>query len=227
MPGKWNTDYEFEAHLKRAMRLPLAGKEAQLRLAPRMDSSRFDPEYYRKMQPRESAVLCLFYPNESGSPRLVFMLRRAYKGAHSGQMSFPGGKSDPEDLSLVRTALRETREEIGVEVPEEKVLGALTEFYIPVSGFLVFPYVASLQRAPVFSKNEREVERLYFADFETLYDMAGNWKYFSHRYGEESVEVPYFSLEDQRIWGATAVILGELMAQFGKAEGIRSRTPIR
>ncbi|MBE9518912.1 MAG: CoA pyrophosphatase, partial [Bacteroidetes bacterium] len=120
------------------LRHKLPGEKAQLRMAPT-----FRGNLTSVGLPIEAAVLVLFYPSD-GKTHLVFIKRNEYDGPHSAQVSFPGGAREANDLSLEETALRETREELGVDGQIE-VLGALTPLHIPVSNFMVYPFVGWME----------------------------------------------------------------------------------
>jgi len=105
---------------------------------------------------RPSAVLSLLYPVEK-ELHLLLIKRIADGKAHSGQIGFPGGKSEPSDADLKYTALREAHEEVGIMSADVDILGALTPLYIPVSNFQVYPFIGFTGQRPVFNINETEV----------------------------------------------------------------------
>lgn len=148
----------------------LPGKDAHQEAAP-----------YRKVNyetkdlgaARKSAVLILLYFKKD-EPYINLIQRPVYEGTHSGQIAFPGGKEEDTDSDMEFTALREANEEVGVIIEDVQVLGQLTEVYIPVSNFLVAPFVGIINYTPKFIPDAREVEEvleLKLADlinFETL-----------------------------------------------------------
>lgn len=157
---------------------------------------------------RRSAVLILLYPwmSEAYFP---LILRPPYDGKHGGQMALPGGKAEPSDESLVRTALREAQEEIGIKAIDVKVLGELTDVYIPVSNYIVHPVIGYINYKPDFYPDVREVERIYHTDIE---DIIRNREIVNReiRIGNQQVFVPGFEIQDSWVWGATSLILSEL-----------------
>lgn len=157
---------------------------------------------------RRSAVLILLYPwmSEAYFP---LILRPPYDGKHGGQMALPGGKAEPSDESLVRTALREAQEEIGIKAIDVKVLGELTDVYIPVSNYIVHPVIGYINYKPEFYPDVREVERIYHTDIE---DIIRNREIVNReiRIGNQQVFVPGFEIQDSWVWGATSLILSEL-----------------
>jgi 8-oxo-dGTP pyrophosphatase MutT (NUDIX family) len=197
------------AQLQLAVLGALPGKEAQLLMAPQpIDPRRIAakvPEDHRK-----SGVLLLFYPDAS---TIYFPLikRPQYPGAHSGQVALPGGKVEDGDPDVIFTALREAEEEIGIDAGKVEVIGSLTELYIPVSNFLVSPIVGFLDHKPTFIPEQREVARiiptalnhLVQPDIVKLTPISlGEGKY---------LETPYFDIAGEVVWGATAMILSELI----------------
>ena len=122
--------------------------------------------------------LILFYPHQ-GEVFLPLILRPTYDGVHSGQMAFPGGRYELTDEDLIRTAKREAQEEIGLRLNDVRVLGVLSELFIPPSNFFVLPVVATLPYRPDFFPDPREVEKV--------------------------IEVPYREIRDKTIVGQSEV----------------------
>src|SRR5258705_1551602 len=121
----------------------------------------------RRTQPpgrpgRPAAVLVLVYPDDSGVARVVLTERASRDGHHSGEVSFPGGKAEPEDADLSATALREAAEEIALDTAEAgvRVLGRLEPFWIPVSDFRVTPVLALAARRPRLLASPDEAARI-------------------------------------------------------------------
>ena len=166
---------------------------------------------------RPAAVLVLIAPDAAGDARVVLIRRTSYDGHHSGEVSFPGGAAENGDADLVATALREAREEIGLDPGAIglRVLGELEPFWIPVSNFRVTPIVAVAERLPAWTRDDREVERvieaplaafLPGAPIQTLERDIREWRI---RYG--AFELPELG-DGPAVWGATARILGQLGA---------------
>ena len=143
-------------------------------------------------------------------PILVLILRKTYKGVHSAQISFPGGKLEDGDTSLMETSLRETEEEVGVDKKTVTVIKELTEIYIPPSNFFVQPYIGFTQDTPSFIRQEDEVEEIvevplaHFMDDAVLTTRKLTTSYATN------IEVPAFMLNGHVVWGATAMILSEV-----------------
>ena len=116
-------------------------------------------ELYRSNSERKDAkkagVMALFYPKENNVTHLLLILRKTYKGVHSNQIAFPGGKFEPEDADLKYTALRETFEEVGVPLAAIHVIKALSPVYIPPSNFEVQPFVGVYDATASFRASRR------------------------------------------------------------------------
>lgn len=160
---------------------------------------------------REAAVLVLFFPLQ-GEPALVLTVRHADLRQHAGQIAFPGGRRDPGE-TLMETALREAREEIGLETDAVEILGRLTPLYIPPSNFCVTPFVGAVRHVPDLLPQDAEVEVILHVPVSHLLDpgmhLREPWTLHGRR-----VVVPYFAVDDYKVWGATAMMLAELLALF-------------
>jgi 8-oxo-dGTP pyrophosphatase MutT (NUDIX family) len=181
----------------------LPGEKAQLRMAPT-----FRGHLTSVGNPIEAAVLVLFYPSD-GKSQLVFIKRNEYDGPHSAQVSFPGGAREAGDLNLEETSLRETREELGVSGQIE-VLGALTPLHIPVSNFMVYPFVGWMEERPAFHPDPSEVQYVIEVPLRDLLDPSSRDSETMYHH-EQSIEAPFFRVENEKIWGATAMMLSEVL----------------
>jgi len=181
----------------------LPGEKAQRRMAPAFRGETISPE-----NPVPAAVLALFYAADKET-RLVFIKRNEYDGPHSAQVSFPGGAWEAADRSLEETALRETREEIGVTGPIE-ILGSLTPLHIPVSNFMVHPFIGWTREHPVFHPDPSEVQYVIEAGLDVLLDPSnrGSETIYHH---DRSIEAPFYRVGKEKIWGATAMMLSEIL----------------
>lgn len=165
--------------------------------------------------PRESAVLVLIHPVK-GVDHTLLMRRPIYTGVHSGQISFPGGKREPEDDSLHATALREFREETGADTAGFEVVGDLSRIHIPPSKTLVTPVVAWSADLGRLRPDPREVAELLDVPLaELLRDDILRRKPF--RMGLDGAErtAAYWDLNGQVVWGATALMIAELRTLLG------------
>lgn len=158
---------------------------------------------------RESAVLILFYPSDN-QVFIPLILRPQYDGVHGGQMAFPGGRAEKEDEHLERTALREAQEEIGVRVSDVTVLGKLTKLFIPPSNFYVQPVVGFMTHKPDFYPDPREVDKVIEITLENLKNpkIIGRKTLFVR--GIE-VDTPFYEILNTTVWGATAMMVSELL----------------
>jgi 8-oxo-dGTP pyrophosphatase MutT (NUDIX family) len=156
-----------------------------------------------------ASVLIFLYPHE-GKIMTLFMQRPDYDGVHGGQISFPGGKQQSSDINETETALREAQEETGADPSQIRVLGTLTPLFIPISNMLVTPVVGWAEYRPHFSHDKEEVVFLIEAELEAFFDPSiiriKPWQVRS-----EIIEIKYFDYEGHTIWGATAMMLNELL----------------
>ena len=194
----------FADRLKNEILKGLPGTEVQWQMASSDRMVRNFPRTPGK-DARAASVLILLYPYK-GSVYTVFMQRPDYNGVHGGQISFPGGKQEPSDENAIQTAIREAKEETGVNPAELNILGTLTPLFIPVSNILVTPAVAWINKKPVFSHQVDEVVFLFDADIKRFYDPE-IVKIKPVKIGTETLEVKYYDYEGHMIWGATAMIL--------------------
>jgi 8-oxo-dGTP pyrophosphatase MutT (NUDIX family) len=198
----------FADNLKNEILKGLPGTEVQWQMASSDRMVRNFPRTPGK-DARAASVLILLYPNNE-SVFTVFMQRPEYNGVHGGQISFPGGKQEPADENAIRTALREAEEETGVDPGLLEITGTLTPLFIPVSNTLVTPVVAWINNKPHFSHDDGEVVFLFDADLNRFYDPA-IVKVKPVKIGPETLNVKYYDYEGHMIWGATAMILHELL----------------
>lgn len=188
----------------------LPGFDAQLKMSTPM-RKKFDEIDLKKYNARESAVVILLY-EKGNETHIVFTQRHIYRGAHSGQISFPGGKKDDGDRSLKITALRELEEELGISLCEENILFPLSWLYVPPSNFVVYPFVAFTKETPKFIKQESEVKEIIEVKLSDLLN-ENNQKQFLYKDKklEISYEMPCYDINNCVIWGATAMILSEFL----------------
>lgn len=161
---------------------------------------------------RPSAVLMLIFPKD-GELHLLFIRRTEDGKAHGGQISFPGGRQEPFDADLSATALREAQEEVGVVSGDVEMLGALTSLYIPVSKFIVYPYLGFASAPPAYNTSVDEVAEVLEIPLKHLFDTKNKIVTTVRPSSRPDMKltVPAYSLADGSfIWGATAMILSEL-----------------
>ena len=192
-------------HIKGAT---LGGLDAQFKLAPEM-RLKYDVDKIRARNPRKAAVLALFYPNKNNETCFLLTQRASYKGTHSAQISFPGGKIDETDKNLKNTALRETFEEVGVEDSIIEVIRELTDVYIPPSNFLATPFIGFINEKPSFKLNY-EVDNTIEVLLKDLFAENNFTSVNINTSYMDNIEVPCFKLNGYVVWGATAMMLSEI-----------------
>lgn len=201
---------DFVATIAERLRQPLPGVSAQLRMAPK--PRRGWKAGHIPEDTRLAAALLLLFP-VADDPYIVLTVRASDLPSHRGQVSLPGGGVRKGE-SLVDAAQREALEEIGVEPSALTILGRLTPLHIPVSGFALHTVVAAALEGPVFAPSAREVARLLevplaqLAAQETLRLEVWSW-------GEGDRRVPFFRVDGETVWGATAMILAEFLEIAG------------
>lgn len=162
---------------------------------------------------RPAAVAVLLFPFQN-MVHTIFLQRSLNDGdRHSGQISFPGGKVDPEDLTLVDTALRELKEETNIQLSTLELVAHLTPLPVPVSGFEVHPFIFSINYTPQVILQETEAVNYFFIDLQKLKDPANyRTKDFEAGSGLIIRNVPYFNVGTPApLWGATAMITEEML----------------
>jgi 8-oxo-dGTP pyrophosphatase MutT (NUDIX family) len=202
---------DFASRLKNEILKGLPGPDVQWEMSSRSSRDHLLKNF--SMSPgkdaRVAAVLILLYP-ENGSINTVFMQRPEYEGIHGGQISFPGGKKEPEDDSVIQTALRETWEETGTDPSKIAIIGTLTPLFIPVSNMVVTPVVGWVNEKPPFIHRSEEVLFLINAELQRFLDNSVVKSKPFETHGE-MVIIKYFDYDGNTIWGATAMIFNELL----------------
>jgi 8-oxo-dGTP pyrophosphatase MutT (NUDIX family) len=180
----------------------------QIMLPTHRDSTFRFPEFTEA--PVRSAVLLLFYPADDGIVKFPLIQRPTYSGAHSGQISLPGGKHEENDRDLIHTALREAQEEIGISPESVEIGGCLTDLYIAVSNYIVTPVIGFSEKKPDFFIDPYEVEAVIETDLSALFDPYCRKSGTVIAGGKFKIQTPYFEIDQKIIWGATAMMLSEL-----------------
>jgi 8-oxo-dGTP pyrophosphatase MutT (NUDIX family) len=195
--------------LVQALKQPLPGKTAHLLMSPQpVDVRRFSIEVPQNH--RKSGVLLLFYPN-SGKGFFPLIKRPVYPGVHSGQVALPGGKMEAEDPDVIFTALREAEEEIGIDAAKVEVMGRLSDLYIPASNFLVSPVIGFLEEIPRFVPEQKEVSRIISTSVLEISRPDIRKRRLLELGAGIRLDTPFFYIDGEVVWGATAMILSELL----------------
>jgi 8-oxo-dGTP pyrophosphatase MutT (NUDIX family) len=202
---------DFIINLEEKLASPLPGLAVQLEMAPSIRKADVVVPDDAKL----SAVMLLLFQRE-GQWHTLLIERSSNNpnDKHSGQISFPGGKLEASDISFEACAKREAFEEVGIAIDAIRTVGALTPLYIPVSRFMVYPFVGVLAQEPVWKPQASEVKKLlpmpvsFFADKKNIKmkDMI--------IMGQTVKDVPYYDVDGKALWGATSMILYEFSKIF-------------
>jgi 8-oxo-dGTP pyrophosphatase MutT (NUDIX family) len=198
---------EIEQSLRMRLAETLPGVQAQLRFAPSPQRSGWRAGHF-PTDSRTAAGLLLLYPRDR-DVAVPLTVRASGLARHAGQISLPGGATDPGE-TLSEAALREASEEIGVDASAVRVLGELTPVHVLVSGFTLHPVVGVTDRRPDFVAAPGEVDEILEVSLDHLRDASRIRRGTRTREGV-AVEYPYFDLLGHQVWGATAMILGEFI----------------
>jgi len=200
-----------KTELKYKLSNPLPGVAAHLKMAPASRAQELINSKDNSMNARKSAVLILFFHDESVL-KMVVIRRSVYVGIHSGQIAFPGGRYEEEDKDVRTTALREIEEEIGI--PEEKIeiLGRLSDIYVPPSNFMISVFVGYLAEKPDYRIDEREVDEVIEIPFSDFFkpDLIKEKDFYVGSL-RAAKKAPYFDVTNAEIWGASAMVVSELL----------------
>ncbi|WP_281239145.1 NUDIX hydrolase [Flavobacterium praedii] len=187
----------------------LPGEEAHNLMVPNERLEKMKSIDMNLVSPKIAAVMMLFYPKD-GITHLVLIVRNSYKGVHSSQIAFPGGKYETEDANFEKTALRETYEEIGIHPSKIEVLKAFTQLYIQPSNFMVYPFLGICKEEISFYPDSIEVADIIELPLSTFLSDAIIVKTKMNTSYSIDIDVPAFEIDGKIVWGATAMMLSEL-----------------
>ncbi len=203
---------DVKTYLKEALQGELPGGEAHRKMLP--PGRRLKTYDHEQATVKPSSVLLLLF-SEGEKLFVCLMKRPSTMKHHPGQISFPGGKVEKEDRSAEMTALREAREEVGIDPSSVEIIGKLSDLFVEVSQFSIQPFLAWTDKKPEFQVNSGEVEALVLfpvSDFvanETIAETVRETV-------SGQLQVKYYSCNGEIIWGATAMILSELIEVLKK-----------
>ena len=196
--------------LQQRIRMGLPGQISHFKMLPAERRSSLRP-VFDSLEPKQSSVLILLFPLDDFLGTILIK-RTEDNSVHSGQISFPGGRREESDASHIQTALREAEEETGIRPEKIRIIGELSPLYVSPSNFMIYPVIGYNQKRPDLLPNPSEVECIIeislknLETFRTVADLEVRGYKFS--------QVPCFSVNGHIVWGATAMIIQELMDVF-------------
>lgn len=192
----------LEDRLKR----PLPGPMAHEKMRAIPVGSKF-PRFEHKQPPRPGSVLVVLYPDQD---KILFPLikRPDYKGLHSGQVSFPGGKAEKGE-NAIEVALREGNEEIGIDTKQIHIIGRLSNFFVIPSNFMVTPIVGFTSKRPSLIADPFEVAKILHGDIQSILPEDALQEQEILAGDVYPMKAPHFKIENEIVWGATAMMLNE------------------
>lgn len=201
---------EFLIRISKIKNIPLPAESSQFKMAPPFRRELLEKQNDAMKNANKAGVMALFYPDLNKETNFVLILRKTYQGVHSAQVGFPGGKLEKQDKSLQDAAVRETFEEVGIPKNHIEVIRELSKVYIPPSNFYVHPFMGISKITPNFIKQEDEVEAILEISLQHFFDETLIVKENVSTSYNIDVEVPAFKLNNQVVWGATAMMLSEI-----------------
>jgi 8-oxo-dGTP pyrophosphatase MutT (NUDIX family) len=190
--------------LKEELGKGLPGEKGQGLMAP---ASRRGYKVPISQETKVGAVLIPIF-KKKGIYHVVLFQRPEYDGQHGGQICFPGGKVEQFDKTMAHTALRETWEEIGIPSENIELIGELTPLHIPVSNFLVHPFLGFVNGDPEFQPDALEVQKIIVTPVSVLFNIK-NQMIGEMEHDGKTFTIPYFDIAGHVVWGATAMIISE------------------
>lgn len=188
---------------------PLPGEEAQYRMASYTRKRKELRKVIPRADVRMAAVLVMLYPKNGET--YITLMQRTDRGAHSGQVSFPGGGVEKEDKDLADTALREAQEEVGIRPEDVNVIGRLTQLHIPVSNSMVHPIVGYSHVVPDYVLDPQEAKAVIEAPLADFFNPDKLKTTDIHVNDFVLKDTPYFDINSYIVWGATAMMMNELL----------------
>ena len=209
----------FMNDLQGRLKMPLPGLSSQMKMATMKRIMR-NGKVEIPEDARNAGVLVLFY-RKGEEIFIPFIRRNEYPGVHSGQISFPGGGREEHDRDITETALRETEEEIGVAKNLVNPIGRLSELFIPPSNFVVTPVVGFMEEIPDFRPDPSEVQNVLEVPLKALLHPDAVQQKEIEIFPEVRIQVPCYYIDCHVIWGATAMMISELLDVISPGSGSR------
>lgn len=208
-----NHHQSFIEYLSYRLQEPLPGWEYQQRMSPFVHGQRTIEPRMAPNDAHQTSVAAILFPGESGT-ELLFTLRSSNVSHHKGQICFPGGRAE-KDESIIHTALRETKEELGIPHDQISIIGNLTSLFVPPSHSMMHVIVGHLSERPILSPNPQEVEEAFSV---TLHDLAYTHEVIhvsKMRSTDIEVLAPCWEIHPKNhLWGATAMCVSELIGLY-------------
>ncbi len=199
---------ELAKALEKQLGEPLPGIVAQGKMKPFLPTAP-SLDFPESKTARESAVLALLYPKED-VPHILLIERNIYNGAHSGQISLPGGKLEFRE-TYKDAAVRETKEEVGIDKGNYDIIGELSKIYVAASDFNIQPIVAVTDKPLIIQPDVREVAQILETPLPYFFELERRKQRLIKNAMGFELMAPYFDVHDRTLWGATAMILSELV----------------
>ena len=196
--------HSFLEFVPKIQELPLPGLSEQLTMAPAMRKQLLEKSI---INPKNAAVICLFYKGIQGETSFYLIRRSSYPGVHSNQVGFPGGQIDPSDQTPWDAAKRELWEELGISSQQIIQIRKITPLYIPPSHFWVNCFLAYSTAQTELNLDQNEVKEVISVSLTELINIK---KSFTGQLESNGVETPIYLLSDNTVWGATAMMLAEI-----------------
>jgi len=200
---------EFKDKISQLKKRKLGGAKSHEKIMNLVVRQQIFKNISHRNKAKDSSVLCLVYPDKNNKSKLVFILRKKSSGHHSGQIAFPGGKSESFDKNSWQTALREAEEEVGIKPDKIIMIKKLTPVYIPVSNYKVQAFLGYTNQRPDFVKQEEEVEEIL--EFPLIDFINNRLLSIEKTYFGKTFTLYAFQSGKWKIWGATAMILSEIV----------------
>ena len=166
------------------------------------------------INPKKAAVICLFYEGMHGETCFYLIRRSSYPGVHSNQVGFPGGQIDSADQTPWDAAKRELWEELGISTTQVSRIRAITPLYIPPSHFWVDCFLAYSTRQTELNIDQDEVKEVISV---SLAEFINIKKSFTDQLENNGNKTPIYTLSNNIVWGATAMMLAEIKSIISQA----------